>query len=157
MLTQPSDTIWFCVSTKKWQWWKMSCIKKHLNLFVRNTRTILNMKLTLFTITFNCLFFVFALTNHSMFVWRIIQVFWNYWAKLTSSVQVSECITICVSYIFSSISCIVDIKWKRNLLLLALRPSTIYIQCTGTLIPWSIVKEKDCNNIDSKNDAVAHL
>ena len=54
-------------------------------------------------------------------------------------------------------SCTVDIWWKMNLLYVALGTSTTFLPRLGTLIPYPINILKDCNTIDNKYSAVAHL
>ena len=94
MLTQISYTMWFCVNTIKWQWCKLFCITKHLNIFVWNIIILLNMILPFYPFSFDCTYFIFAFINHYMFACRIRQVFLDSWDKLTSSVEVADCINI---------------------------------------------------------------
>ena len=74
------------------------------------------------------------------------QAFLNYMAKLRSDVRFPVCINICVLYPFSPGSYTVDINWYIKLLLMALIPYTTYISCPGSLIPQSVIIEKDCEN-----------
>ena len=65
--------------------------------------------------------------------------FYNDQDELKSPVEVTECITVCVSNIFAPVNCTVEINRKRNLLLVALRPYTTYLILPGALTPWSII------------------
>ena len=72
------STIWrhmfLCVDQKN-QWWKLVCIPKYFNIFMRDTIIILHMITSFCPLPFTCPFFSFALINYSMFVCCIIQVF----------------------------------------------------------------------------------
>ena len=75
MLTQPSDTMRFCMWTTKWEWWKLVFITKHFHIFVRYIIIILNMIFPFWPLLFTCQFFAFYLINQSMFTLRSRQVF----------------------------------------------------------------------------------
>ena len=59
ILTQHSDTIWFCLWTTKFQCWKLGCITKHLSIFVLNIRILLHRILPLCPLYFSCPFLYF--------------------------------------------------------------------------------------------------
>ena len=157
MLTQPSDKMWFFVCNIKLELWKLVCITKTFNIFVVNISILLNIILPFCPLLFTCPFFVFALINHSMFACCMRKVFLNSMDKLTSDVRVPVCIIICVSYPFAPGTFTFNINWNISLLSMALRSSTIYLSCSGALIPWSIIIEKYCDNIDNSYNSVAYM
>ena len=157
MLAQPSDTMWFCVWTTKWQCYQLVCIIKVFNRFSLNISIILNMILPFYTLFLNwpLLYFPWSITSclHD----PLDRCFWNYMSKLTLYVWVTVWMTICVSYSFAPSSCKVEINWKIILFSMELRPSNTSIPCNGTLLKWSIVTEEVCEKIDIRYNALSHL
>ena len=99
MLNQTSDTMWFCMWTTKWQWWKLICITFLFHIFVRYISIILNMIFHFCPFSFTCPFSVFTLINHNMFECRSRQVFLKFTGQANtgctdSSVHNHMCVII---------------------------------------------------------------
>ena len=60
-------------------------------------------------------------------------------------------------YYFAPGSCTVDINCNINLLTVLLRPSTTSLKFPGAFIPWPIITEHLCDNMDNNYNTVAHI
>ena len=109
--TQPYGTMWFCVWTTKWN---------DVNWFVlKNILTYLCATSASYCTWYSLLVHLRLPACYFYFTWSITcaaldKCFWNYWAKLKTSVGVAECITVYVSYIFVPVSCTVNINWNKT-------------------------------------------
>ena len=88
ILNQPSETMWFCVWTTKWQLWKLIFFTKNIDIFVRNIRILLNMILIFCPFLFTCPFLYLPWSITTCLYASLDRCFWNYLAKLTSDVRV---------------------------------------------------------------------
>ena len=134
-LTQLLHYLWLCVCNKNLSLYKLVFIKNHFNTFVRNIRILLNTIPLYLHFSFIDRFFHFTWLITPCLHAVLDKCFWNYRAKLISSVEVEGCIIIYVSYIFARGSFTVEINWKRTLLSVELMPPTTSMMCPGALTP----------------------
>ena len=94
MLTQPSDTMLFCVCTTKKSMIEAGFYYKHINIFVCNISIFLNIIFPFYPLSFTCPFLYFTWSITPCLRAALDRRLRNYLAKLTSDVRVPVCITI---------------------------------------------------------------
>ena len=147
----------FCVEHKKWQWRKKNCDQIHFNILVIKIFIIFHVILSVCPLLFTWLFFVLPFIQNTMFVWYIILIILNSYAKLTSDLCVGVLILILASNLWLAISFIVSIEWKINLSSVALSLFTTSLPCPCALITLSIIILKSFNNMYNNYNYVVHM